>query len=521
MFDILIKKGLVFDGLANKPQNLDLAIKDGKISQIGNLKNEKAKIEINASEQYICPGFIEINSLADRDFSIFLKPKAENYLLQGVTTVIGGAGGASLYPLISGSLESLNKWLNYRQINIKWQKLSDFFAILEKRGLTVNFGSLISWATLRSDFTNREFRTLSKEEKEKLKFMVEESLKEGAMGIAFALGSEEERVVGIEEILEIGEIVKKFKGYLGFSLRDETDGFLSSLREILEVAEKGKLPIEIYQLKVFGEDNYAYFKDALQLIEDINEKEELVNFDTSPYETTILPLMSFLPDWAAVGGWSVFLKNIREEIIYQKLIQDLKKKKNLISDLIITSSENEPFFIGKDLKELAINFNLTVEESLIKILEINNGRVFVFSRNLSPENVKTAVSSEFSFISAESGFYDREEKCQSLIHPKSFDSFVKFLTEYSLKNKVLSLEEAIYKITGKVAKKIGLKNRGTIKENNWADIVIISPEKLSSLASYKNPYLSPLGIETIIINGKIAYDKGIISEEKAGKIMRR
>lgn len=520
MFDILIKKGLVFDGLANEPKILDLAIKDGKISKIGNLKNEKAKTEINAEGFYVCPGFLEINSLADRDFSVFLKPAAENYLLQGVTTVIGGAGGASLYPLISGSLESLNKWLDYQQINIKWQRIGDFFAILEKRGLGVNFGSLISWATIRSDFTKREFRTLSKEEKEKLKFIVEESLKEGALGIAFALGSEEERAVGIEEILEIGEIVKKFKGYLGFSLRDESDGFLSSTREVCEVSNRGKLPIEIYQLKVLGENNHKFFKDALKFIEDANEKEELINFDLSPYESTVLPLMSYLPDWAAVGGWPVFLKNIREEIIYKKLIQDLKRKRNLISNLIVTSSENEPFFVAKSLKELAKGFNLTPEETLLKILEINNGRVFVFSKNLSPENVKMGITSEFSFVSAESGFYDKEEKSQALIHPKSFDTFIKFLNDWSLKNKILPLEQAIYKITGKVAKKIGLNNRGFIKENNWADVIILSPEKLNSLATYKNPYLSPAGIGTVIINGKIAYNKGIISEERVGKIIR-
>ncbi|MGB9680605.1 MAG: N-acyl-D-amino-acid deacylase family protein [Minisyncoccia bacterium] len=523
MFDILIKKGVVVDGFRNKGEIKDIAIKEGKIVKIDRLKNEKAKIEINAGGLIVSPGFIEINTLADRDFSLIYRPQAENYLLQGVTTVIGGGCGASLFPLITGSLDLLYKWTDYKKININWQKAKDFFETLKNKGLAINFGGLISWANLRSDITNKEFRNLTKGEKEKLKFLIKKTLNEGALGVSFGLGYEDEKVVGTEEILEIAEIVKQFKGYISFNLRDETDGFLTSVYEILEAAKKGDISTEIYQLRVLGKENFKDFKEGLKLIEEINKEKELVNFDISPYEVIRRPLTTFLPDWAAIGGWSIFLKNIREKVIYQKLIEDLKKKRNLLNDLTISESKNRPIFVGKTIKELAQGFNLSPEETMIKVLAINDGFVSVFSKSISLENLELAIKSPYSFISANSGFYNlvNNNRPSSIIHPESFGAFIKFLKDFVIDKQFYSLEEGIYKLTGKVAQKIGLKNRGAIKTNYWADLVIFSPQKLNSLASFFNPHLPPSGIEAVIVNGKIAYRKGIFENTNLGQIIKR
>lgn len=522
MLDLLIKNGTVFDGLINPAEIKDIAISNGKIVKIGNLKQEKAKIEINAEGLYVSPGFIEINTLADRDFSLFLNSQAENYLLQGVTTVIGGGCGASLFPLITGSLDSFYKWTDQTKINVNWQKAEEFFEMIKNKGIGVNFGGLISWANLRSDITQKQFRNLTKEEKEKLKLLVKKSLKEGALGVSFGLGYEEERAVGIEEILEIARLVKQFKGYISFNLRDESDGFLVSLNEILETVQRGEISAEIHQLRILGKENFKYFKDGLHLIEETNKEKELVNFDISPYEIIKEPLITFLPDWAAIGGWSVFLKNIRENVIYKKLVDDLKRKRSILNDLVISDSKNKPIFIGKSIKELAQDFNVSPEEAVIKILVINDGLVSVFSRSVSLENVKLAIRSPYSFISAKSGFYPAfHYKLNSLIHPESFGAFIKFLKDFVIEDKTYSFEEAIYKLTGKVAQKIGLKDRGTIKINNWADLVIFSPSKLNSLANFTNPYIAPTGIDTVIVNGKIAYRKGIFENTNAGKIIKR
>lgn len=522
MFDLLIKNGTVLDGLKNKGEIKDLAIKNGKIVKIGKLKDQKAKTEINAEGYLVSPGFIEINTLADRNFSLFLTPQAENYLLQGVTTVIGGGCGASLFPLITGSLESFYKWTDYKKINVNWQKAKDFFEILKNKRLGVNFGGLISWGNLRGDITHKEFRNLTKEEKEKLKFLIKKTLKEGALGVSFGLGYEEEKVVGIEEILEIANIVKQFKGYISFNLRDETDGFLISVYEILEAVKRGDVSTEIYQFRVLGKENFKDFKEGLKLIEEINKEKELVNFDISPYETIKEPLTAFLPDWAAIGGWSVFLKNIREKVIYQKLIEDLKKKKNLLADLIISESKNKPIFIGKTIKELSRGFNISPEETVIKVLAINDGLVSVFSKSISLENLELAIKSPYSFISSNSGFYELSQQKQlGIVHPESFGAFIKFLKDFVIEKNYYTFEEAIYKLTNKVAQKIGLKNRGAIKKDYWADLVIFSPQKLNSLASFFNPYLPPSGIETVIVNGKIAYRKGIFENTSLGQIITR
>ncbi len=289
-------------------------------------------------------------------FLYFIIRKRENYLAQGVTTVIGGGCGASLFPLITGSLDIFYKWIDHKTININWQKADEFFNLLQNKGLGVNFGALISWGVLRRDITNSEFRPLTKEEKEKLKLLITKTLKEGALGVSFGLGYEEERAVGIDEILLVLELVKKFNGYLAFKLRDERDGFLASLHEVLEVAQKGDISLEIYQFKVLGKENYKYFSDGLKLIEEANQEKVLVNFDISPYEVIESPLMDFLPDWAAVGGFKVFLKNIREPVIRLKLINDLKKEKEILKNLVISNSKNKPLFYWKE--DSGISFRL-------------------------------------------------------------------------------------------------------------------------------------------------------------------
>lgn len=520
MYDFIIKNGLVFDGLGNKPEEESVAVKNGQIVDVGVLSGQKAKIEINANKKFVSPGFIEINSLADRDCSLLYHPEAVNFLSQGVTTVIGGASGASLAPILSGSLDCLEKWVDSRKININWRTVAEFLNYLAEKRLGVNFGMLVSWATLRSEFAKREFRSLNQEEKEKLKFLVEQSLNDGAWGVSFGLGYDEEQVVSIEEILEIADLVKKRNGYLGFSLRDETERFLASLQEVLEIVERGKVSLEIYQLKTVGEYNHLHFRDGLEMIKSVNREQEFINFDISPYNLAITPLLSLLPDWVTIGGRKVFLRNLHDEVIKNKIIQDLKQKKYHYHYLFVAASEKSPWFVGKTIEELAHNFGLSEEEVVLKILEVSGTDITIINKDISEENTKLALESNYSFVSSSSGFSELSSY-QSWISPQAWGTFPKFLAEYVRENKQYSWEEAIFKLTGKPARKIGLKNRGIIKKGYQADLVIFDPEKIEGRANLSNPQQLPVGIDSVMVNGKLAFDKGRVIPMRAGKILQK
>lgn len=523
MYDLLIKNGTIIDGTGEALKQADLAIQNGKIMAIGDLKKERAKEEINAEAKYVVPGFLDIHNDADHDLSLILLPRADNLLRQGITTIIGGNCGASLAPLINPSLIALDKWLEKPiSFNISWRTLKEFLAFLEKKQLGINFGTLIGWGSLREEFTKSQFRPLNKEELEKLKLLVQISLKEGAFGVSFGLGYDLEQAVGLKEIEMVAELVQQKKGFLSFHLRNEADGFLASLGEVLEIVERKQVSIEISHLRVAGKDNFDSFTEALKMIHLANQEKELVNFDIFPYDYNLEPISLLLPEWIFIGGRRVLLKNLNNEIIRKKIIEDLKRKKYLYQDLIIADSGERWWFEGKTLKEISENFNLSLEESLLKIIELCEKRVLVLVRNLSADNVKQGILAPESLIASNGTIVDIESnKKGKWVHPRTFGTFPKFLNDYVKEQKLLSWQEAIRKITGKVADKIGLKDRGYLKENYWADIVIFNPEKIKDRASLDNPFQYADGIETVIVNGKIAYHKGIFSHKQYGQVLRK
>ncbi|MFA5392138.1 MAG: hypothetical protein WC306_00375 [Candidatus Paceibacterota bacterium] len=528
MYDILIKNGKIFDGTENEAKKIDLAIKNGKIVAIGSLKDEKAKTEINAENRFITPGFIDINNDADHDLSLLKLKEAENLLRQGITTIVGGNCGASLAPLISGSLSSLDKWAKAIDFNISWRTVEEFLNFLTRKQLGINFATLIGWGTLRADITQNQFRPLKKEELEELKSIVKSSIAQGAFGVSFGLGYNLEQAVGLTEIQAIAQVVKEKKAYLAFHLRNEAEGLLSSMREVLEVVDKEKVPLEISHLRVEGKNNFESFSEALKMITKVNQEQKsvcadgLVNFDIFPYEYNVESLYLILPEWLTIGGREVLLKNLHDEIVRKRLVEDMKKRKYLYKDLIVADSGDRWWFAGKTLEAIAQDFNLSLEDALLKIIELCEKRILVFVKSLLLENVEKGILSPYSFVASNSGIYnlDSGEK-GTWVHPRAFGAFPKFLNDYVKIKKSFSWEEAIHKITGKVADKIGLKNRGYLKENYFADIVIFNPEKIKDKASLENPFQYPEGIETVILNGALAYQKGIFSSEGFGQILRK
>jgi len=522
MYDILIKNGEILDGTGAEAKKADLAIKNGKIVAIGSLKDEKAKTEINAENRFIAPGFIDINNDADHGLSLLKLKEAENLLRQGITTIVGGNCGASLAPLISGSLSSLDKWLKATDLNISWRTVEEFLNFLTKKQLGVNFATLVGWGTLRLDIAQNQFRPLKKQELEELKFVVKSSIAEGAFGVSFGLGYNLEQAVGLTEIQAIARCVKEKKAFLSFHLRNEAEGLLSSMREVLEVTEKEKVSLEISHLRVEGKNNFDSFSEVLKMIQKVNENQELVNFDIFPYDYNVESLYLILPEWLAIGGREVLLKNLHDEIVRKKMIEDMKKRKYLYQDLIIADSGERWWFAGKTLEEIAQGFNLSLEDALLKIIELCEKRILVFVKSLSLENVEKGILSPYSFVASNSGIYNLNSgEKGTWVHPRAFGTFPKFLNDYVKVKKFFSWEEAIHKITGKVADKIGLKDRGYLKENYWADLVIFNPDKIKDKATLKNPFQYSEGIETVIINGNLSYQRGILSHDLYGKVLRK
>lgn len=523
-FDILIKNGTVIDGTGREKYPADIGINEDAIAEIGDLKNGKAEKVIDAAGLHVAPGFIDVLNHSDTYWTMFPMPSMESLLRQGITTIVGGNCGSSLAPLVSGRvIAAIQKWVDLSEVNINWLRMSEFLEQLERMKFGVNFGTLVGHGTLRRGLIGDEVRNLTGDEFAKMKFMLEEALESGAFGLSAGLAFSHAKTTPVEEIMELAKIVEKYDGVYAAHLRDEAGRLDDSVTETIRVATESQAKVQISHFKAMGRSNWPNFAPNLERLKQARDGGLNVNFDIFPYAVTGSVLYTLLPDWAAEGGKKKLLSRLRDPHERRKIIHDLKKNPVAdYEDIIIAISPTDKTFIGKSLKEIAQNQGVEPEEALLNMILVAEDQIIAFIPGLSEENVAAGVASKISMISSDgSGYNLHYIRKGTLVHPRSFGAFARLLGKYVREEKVLNWEEAIRKITSLSAEKYGLKKRGLITEGNFADLTIYNPETVSDLATFKNPYLYPRGVEYVIINGKTAVEKGGYNGELAGRILRR
>lgn len=525
MFDILIKDPFIIDGKGRKMYRADVGISKSRIKKIGQIQITKARKFINGNGLYLSPGFVDINNHSDTYLTLFTVPNLESLLTQGITTILGGNCGSSLAPFTSADMiKSIQKWADIREINLNWLTFKEFLEELEKRKISVNFASLIGHSTLRRGVLGDEFRALKPKELEVMKELLKTALKQGAFGLSTGLAYSHAKVASTKEIIELAKIVKEYNGLYASHIRGEAEELLPAIEETIEVAEKSKVSIEISHLKAMGKKFWPNMDKAIEMIEKAHQKNLNINFDIYPYTITGSVLYILLPDWVAEGGKEMLLKRLRDKNTRAKVIKQMQQRKDYEYDkIIIAISPVDRTFIGKKITEIAQAQNISVEEAILNMLIASEGRVIIFLDTLSLDNVETGINHPLSFIGSDSAGYDLQHyrKKGDLVHPRCFGAFPRFLGIYARNKGLLSWEQAIYKITYGPAQKLGLKDRGLIKENYWADLVLFNPRTISDNATFQNPYQYSQGIEYVLVNGQIAVEKGIPTGIKAGRVLKK
>lgn len=517
MYDIVIKNTNIIDGLKSKKYVADVGIFKGKIKYIGSIKITKARKLINGNGLYLCPGFIDLNNHSDTYLSLF-NNSLESLLQQGITTILGGNCGSSLAPLTSGDMiKSVQKWADISEINLNWLSFEEFLNEIEKRKISVNFGSLVGHSTLRRGILGEEFRLLKKKELEIIKDLLKKALKQGAFGLSTGLAYSHAKVASKKELVELAKVVALKKGIYASHIRGEAEELLPAIQETIDIAKESGVSVEISHLKAMGKRFWPNMKKALSLIEKAG-----INFDVYPYTVTGSVLYILLPDWVAKGGKEMMLKRLKNN--KQRIIKEMQEKKDYEYDKIIISiSPTDKTFIGKKITDIAKAQGVSVEQAIINMLIASQGRIITFLDTLDEYNVEMAMSHDLSFISSNGAGYDIDhyKKKGELVHPRCFGAFPRFLGKYVRNEQLLDWEDAIYKISGGPAKKMGLKDRGVIKKGNWADLVLINPRSVIDNATFVNPYQYPSGIDYVFVNGQIAVEKGSFTGIKAGRVLRK
>jgi len=520
---ILIKNGTILNGLGGAEQKGDILIENEIIKKIETEKplKEKADKIIDATNYFVCPGFIDINNESDHYLTLFNYPEQESALFQGITTIIIGNNGCSMAPVFKESLETLRKWSSLK-ININWQAMNDFFSQMKKTRPFVNIASLVGHSTIKRGITDDEFRDLIDEELEQLKNLIDKSLIEGAAGISCGLKYIHNSQVSFAELLILAQLAKRHNKVLFLQLRDQKNDLISSVEEIESLTETLGIEncpkIEITHFYAYKE-NIDELWQAVFLIQKLKERGLDINFDLLPFTLINNPMYLYFPDWFRYGSLKTMINNLKNKNIVKRIFDDFKQNKYDFSKMIISSNQNNiPFINGKSIAYLAKEREITPEEMFVEIFRMTNGEAVVLSDDLSLPETLGLMESNLSIISTHNPTLNYHN-FDFLPHPASFNTFPRFLA-FVKENKIsISFSQAIRKITFEPALKLKLNKRGLILKNYFADVVIFNPDEITSDFNFSNINQKPKGIKFVIVNGEIIVDNGNLNKIPNGRIL--
>ncbi len=496
---LLIKNGLIYDGSGNQPVKGSVLVKDSKVAWVGEGRAASADKVIDAMNAVVAPGFIDINTDSDHYLSLFSEPSQKDFLLQGVTTIIGGNCGASLAPLLDGSLRSVRKWGDTSEVNVNWHSLNEFLNLAGRLKLGVNFGTLVGHSTIRRAIVGEDSRDLTEDEIRSFKNVLEQAFEDGAFGFSTGLGYSHAKNVPYSEIAELAEVVSKYKRVYATHLRDETRGLVASISETIKLAEETKANVEITHyrpLRGFEKD----YEESLGLLERRSAQVH-INFDLYPFDTSTVLIYTLLPDWAKKGGLEMMLQNISNPATYSRIKEEMPSDINPDDFVIAKVPSNLKFFSGKTLKVFAGNQNLDPKSAIIKLMELSGLKAVVFYRDINLEFVLKAFFSPQAIISSNGA--SLPEKTEALKHERYLKTFPVFL-ELVAERQLMSLEAGLKKITSLPAEKYKIKDRGFIREGSWGDIVVMRGGEISE----------------VLVNGELAVEDGRLSGRRSGRILR-
>jgi len=521
MYDILIKNGTLIDGTGRPMFRGDVGIREGSILALGDLAHERGEREIDATGKYVAPGFIDVNNHSDTYWQIFKSPYQESLLYQGVTTIIGGNSGSSLAPLTSPqTIRSIQKWTDVQKINFNWLSMEEYLAEIARKGLGVNFATLVGHGTLRRGVMQDAARSITPDDIEVMEDLLKKALKQGAIGLSTGLHYTHARDAGSREITHLVKAVAAKKGVYATYIRDEEAGLVKAVEEALTVASITEIPLHISHLKAVGEAYWPLMAEALNLIEAKALDGIDVTFDVYPYTQTGSVLYTLLPEWITKDGRQMMMSRLRDPETKKAVLKDLRAKNLDYDQILISSSALSKMLTRRRISDIATLQGNTPEETLIDFLLASDGQAIVSLEVLSAKNVRDAIQHPFSIISSNgAGYSEEHKKTGELVHPRSFGTFPRVLAQYVREEKILSWEEAIYKMTGKPADKFHLEKRGKLIKGYVADVIVFDPETVQDNATLEDPYQYATGIEEVIIGGEQALSKREVHPLKRGKVL--
>ncbi|MBU4372561.1 MAG: D-aminoacylase [Proteobacteria bacterium] len=511
--DLIIKDATVVDGSGASGFQADLGLRDDRIEIVGQLGNVPSSAVIQAAGKVVCPGFIDIHSHSD--YNLLINPQSESKIRQGVTTEVGGNCGYAAAPIGNQALkERQGHYKENFDLDLDWKTLPEYRRRLEEAKISVNYAPLVGHNTIRATVMGMENRPPSSRELTQMAALTEEAMQEGAFGISSGLIYPPACYAGAPELIALCKAAAGHGGFLSCHIRSEGNRLLEALDEIILVAREARIPLQISHLKTAGGANWHKLPQVFEKIEKAQAQGVQITADRYPYLASSAGLHALLPDWAFEGGKEAQLRRLQDQSTRRRLQKEILAnhpeeeywEKILISEAV---SEENQRWAGFTVAEAAAGQAKSPLEFVFDLLLQESMQVEAIYFIMSEKNLLEILAKPYVMIGSDSAcraHYGPLSKGKP--HPRAFGTFPRVLGHYVNKEGVLSLEEAVYKMTGAPAQKLGLKDRGLIREGFKADIVIFDPRKITATATYQNPAGYPEGIDCVIVNGAITVENG-------------
>lgn len=523
----LIKHGLIVDGNKTPAYEGDILIENEKILKISQDLNEEADKVIDAKGRVICPGFIDTHSHSD--LVILVNPYNEVKIRQGITTEVLGQDGISMAPLPQEHISSWRKNLagldgESDEIDWKYETTENYLKMMDDNGVGLNETYLVPHGNVRMEAMGLEDRPATKEEIQKMCEITERELKAGAIGLSTGLIYIPCAYSLTEEIIEMCKVVAKYDGVFVVHQRSEADTILTSMEEIIEIEKQSGVKVHFSHFKVCGKANWKYIPQVIELLEKAEKEGIRVSFDQYPYAAGSTMLGVVLPPWAHSGGTDKLIERLSDENERAKMKKDIANGiegwDNFIEfagidQIFVTSvkTEKNKDVIGKSLLEIGKMRGKDPLDATFDLLKEEENAVGMVDFYGLEEHII--------------GFMKRDEQnvCTDGLlagkpHPRAYGSFPKILGRYVRELNVLTIEEAVYKMTKKAATSFSIRDRGELKEGYFADIVIFDKDTVSGCDDFINSMQYPTGIDYVIINGNCVVEEGKYNKIKAGKVLK-
>jgi len=520
MYSLIIKQGRLIDGTGKPERVADIAIEGDKIVAIDGAISTGAQTIIYAQGKIVAPGFVDIQNHSDSYWQLFDNPSLDSLVTQGYTTIVVGNCGASLAPLLSPqSLLALQKWHSLDGSNINWQSFAEFVQTMRARRFGCNIASLVGYSTLRRGLVGDRTDPLTPQETESLQYSLLSAIEQGAFGLSTGLAYAHELGTSQVELYELAKVIKRTNSLLALHLRNEAEEVVESVHEAVSLAQQAEINLKISHLKVRNRANWPKLEAVVDELEAAWHRGTQIHYDVYPYTSIWQVLYSYLPKWAITGGREQLLHKLRNNAERNKILSYHNEAQTSLKDLVIASTTSNLTVNGKSLGRLATDMGVSSEEAILKLIENGGSEVLVFDDCLDPAAVTELTHHALGFVATDSGGFSLNSQSK-LVHPRCFGAAPKFLREV-LNNRKIALPEAVRKLSSGPAEVIGLTGRGQIKTGNYADMVIFDEKTIKDRATLTNPQQFSLGIEHVLVNGKIAVYNSQYISRGAGKFLTR